>query len=95
MASNSVLVDMTLSATYVTEARARFGAEAIFVSIRVDEDERRQREFVRKDRSPVAWNHRLTGLQGPEDLYDLVLDSSTMTPEECAAAVIGTAELVV
>jgi gluconate kinase len=89
-ASHNVIVDMTLPESYVVAARERFG-EALFVSLRVTEDDRQRREVGRRDRSPVMWDAQKTALQGPKDLYDLVVGASRMEPRECALAILSKA----
>lgn len=79
---------MTLPQSYVAEARRRFGAGALFVGLRLSEQVRRARESSRSDRAPVPWSQVLTALGGPDDIYDLSLDSPQMPPIEAAETVI-------
>lgn len=65
-----IIVDGSFPATYVREARDRFGDRALFVTLQVSERERRAREVRRRDRSPIQWNEGMTALGGPPDLYD-------------------------
>ena len=86
--SANVVVDGSLPASYVTEARDRFGEQAVFVTLQIAEVERRTREQTRDDRKTIQWNEGLTALGGSPDLYDLVIDGLTKTPAECAAEIL-------
>ncbi|MDP9069298.1 MAG: hypothetical protein M3N53_13270 [Actinomycetota bacterium] len=90
----SVVVDGSLPATYVKEAKERFGDKALFVTLRVTESERRRRERSRRDRSPIQWNERMTSLGGGRELYDLVIDSTATSPDDAARQILRAAREV-
>jgi chloramphenicol 3-O-phosphotransferase len=85
----TVVVDGSLPAAYVEEARERFGDKAVFVTLRVTESERRRRERTRRDRSPVQWNERMTALGGGPELYDMVIDSVATSPADAAKEILA------
>ena len=89
--SGNVILEGSLPATYVEEARGGLGSDGLFVSLRVSRREWQRREMTRDDREAVQWNERLTALQGSPDLYDLTLDTSELAPNECADAVLAKA----
>lgn len=89
--SGDTILEASLPATYVEEARGRLGSDGLFVSLRVSRREWQRREITRNDRESVQWNERLTALQGSPDLYDLTLDTSELAPNECADAVLAKA----
>jgi chloramphenicol 3-O-phosphotransferase len=82
--SGNVIVDGSPPASYVAEARERFGGRALFVSLRVTDVRRRAREGCRRDRSPIQWNEGMTALQGDPELYDVVIETSNRSARECA-----------
>lgn len=84
---NDVVIDMTLPGSYVEEARRRFGSDAVVVSLRTTEEVRQARDLRRKDRSPVRWSPTLTSLHGPDSLYDLILQTDSLSPQESARSV--------
>lgn len=83
-----VVIEGSLPGSYVVEARERFGEGAFFVQLRLSETERQRRERSRRDRSPVAWNEAMTALGGGDDLYDLVIDTTDVSPEDCARSIL-------
>lgn len=88
--ASNLVVEISLPASHVRTARARFGGRSMFVILRVSEDERRRRERKRSDRVPISWwTPAMTELGGPDGLYDLVVDSGTSSPGERADEVIG------
>lgn len=89
--SMDVVVDASLPASYVTEARERFGDQAFFVSLRITENERQARERSRRDRKPVQWSPAMTALGGGPELYDLVIEASRETPTDCANRILEAA----
>lgn len=87
----NLIVDMSLPARYVTEAKNRLGRAGLFVALRLSEGDRLTRDAARTDRSAVSWSSTLTDLLGPDELYDLVINTSETTPSECADAVLSKA----
>jgi chloramphenicol 3-O-phosphotransferase len=85
---SNVIVDMSLPQSYVAEARDRFGSSSLFVGLRLPEVARRARDVERSDRPPVPWGPALTALRGPDNIYDLNLDTHQMSIAEAAEAVI-------
>jgi shikimate kinase len=59
--SANVVVDGSLPASYVTEARDRFGEQAVFVTLQIAEVERRTREQTRDDRKPIPGRSDVRG----------------------------------
>lgn len=91
MVSSNAIVDASLPASYVEEAKAQFGSRGLFVALRLGESSRRAREAARARDVSVRWDLRMTELLGPEELYDLNLDSSASSPAELADAVLSKA----
>lgn len=85
--TEDVVVDIPLPGSYVSKARERF-PDALFVSLRITENERVAREKVRKRKRPLVWNQEIANAQGSEDLFDLVIDATVNTPMECAQAIL-------
>ena len=91
--SSNVILDVTLPASFVERTRERFGSSVMFVSLRVEEDEWHRRDSHRTDRGRLRqWDASLTALQGPEDLYDLVIDTTHLTPHGCAERILSKAQ---
>ena len=89
MKSSNTLLDVTLPPDYVERSRERFARDALFVGLRIDEEEWRRRDSSRPDRPALqSWSGQLSALQGPEDLFDLVLDTTVMPPPKCAEAIL-------
>lgn len=88
MDSTNLIVDMSMPATYSAETQRRFGRTGLFVALRLDERDRVARDTARLDRAPVEWSPMLTELLGPDELYDLVIDTSEKTSSECAEVVL-------
>ena len=91
LASSKVLMDATLSANQVIEARDRLGDAAAFVIVRIDEETRDRRQ-AQRDRNgrPLGfeWRPEFNSMPGRDDLYDLVLDARLLTAEQCARHVL-------
>ena len=93
MASANVILDVTLPAAYVKRTKERFGASVMLVSLRVDEDEWRRRENQRPDRPPLeGWGTETSALQGPEELYDLAIDTTHKVTEAIVEEVLSEAQ---
>jgi chloramphenicol 3-O-phosphotransferase len=85
--ADDVVVDVPLPGSYVLKARQRF-PDALFVSLRITEDERVAREKVRKRKRPLVWNQEIADAQGSEDLFDLVIDATDKTPAQLAEVIL-------
>ncbi len=81
-----VIVDAAIPAGYLTEARERF-PDAVFVSLRVSERERRLRE--QKRRRNLTWNPEIAASQADEGSFDLVVDATESSPAECAETILA------
>lgn len=87
--SSNLIVDAALDEQQVREAQERFAGNAIFILVRVNEADRARRERSRHDRR-LAYEFRQEWheIAGPDELYDLVLDSSALNPAQCVSRVI-------
>jgi chloramphenicol 3-O-phosphotransferase len=86
------LLDFTMTASQVTEARTRFMGRSTFVILRIDEATRAARQHERDrrgNRLGFAWQHRFHSMPGGDELYDLVLASDTTRPIELAQLIVG------
>lgn len=93
MTSTNVILDASLPASYVERTRQRFERSVMLVSLRIEQKEWRRRDSRRADRGPLQqWDTALTALQGPENLYDLVVDTTHMTPDSCAETIVSRAQ---
>lgn len=85
MESSNVIVDGAWTQQQVVVAKNRFGGAGLYVILRIDEAERTRREAVRQDRQLGSkWDPSWHEMPGPNDIYDLVIDSGTSSPSECA-----------
>jgi hypothetical protein len=95
-ASTNLLVDAPLPQAYVETARARFGRRAMFVLLRLDQQEWRRRERTRGDRPPIGWDDELLATvlaqAGDDSAYDLVIDSTQHSPAASARLVRATVQ---
>jgi chloramphenicol 3-O-phosphotransferase len=91
--SANVIVDGAWTERQVLEAQERLRSAAMFVVLRIDESERSKRESLRRDRRlGHPWDPAWHNISGPNELYDLVIDSKTTGVHESAALVLGAAE---
>jgi chloramphenicol 3-O-phosphotransferase len=86
-AESDVVVDMTIPASYLTDAITRF-PDAVFVSLRISESERRAREHKRKRKRPFNWDDEIAATQAPEDAFALILNTDARSPAECAESIL-------
>lgn len=89
MGLGNVVVDASLPASYIEDARRRFAGRALFVALRLAESDRRARELMRARNVPLEWNEYMTRLLGPSGLYDLNLNTSRRSPTQCADEVLS------
>jgi chloramphenicol 3-O-phosphotransferase len=90
---SNVVVDGAWTERQVIEAQERFGDMGLYVILRIDESERRRRESVRKDRRLGSkWDPSWHDVPGPDDLYDLVIDSKLRDVSECANIILTKAK---
>ena len=82
-----VIVDASIPEGYLAEARTRF-PNAVFVSLRVSERERRSRERKRSRRN-LTWNPEIAASQANEGSFDLVIDTTESSPAECAEKILA------
>lgn len=62
----------------IVRARELFGPDPLFVILRIDEREREKRESSRMDRQlGHSWDPSWHDMPGPDNLYDLVVDSKS------------------
>lgn len=88
--SNNVVVDGAWTKDQVTEAQSRFGASGLYVILRIDEPERQKRESARTDRRLTSsWDPAWHDMPGPDEIYDLVLDSGVMDVLACVDAILA------
>ena len=93
MAAGNVILDVTLPGSFVERTREQFGSRVMLVSLRIDEGEWRRRDSKRADRGRLKhWDASLTALQGPEHLYDVVIDTTHMSPDRCAETILSGAQ---
>ena len=89
---SNVVLDAAFPASYTLRARERFRTNMMLVSLRIDESEWRRRDSRRNDRGALEyWHASLTSLQGAENLYDLVIDTTDTPPDKCAEAILSKA----
>lgn len=86
-ADRDVVVDMTIPAGYLVDAKERF-PHAVFVSLRITESERQARERKRRRHVPLTWDDEIAARQASEDSFDLVLDTTAQSPAECAKSIL-------
>jgi len=85
------LLDFTMTAGQVLEARSHFLGRSTFVILRIDEPTRtaRQRERDRRgNRLGFPWKQQYHQMPGSDDLYDLVLPGEGPRPVDSARAII-------
>jgi cytidylate kinase len=93
--SSNIVVDSALSAQQVREARVQFQDKAAFVLLRVNESDRVLRERKRRDRRlTYTFQQEWHDLVGPDELYDLVLDTSSLNPAQCTTQMIRAVQRV-
>lgn len=91
--SGNVIADGAWTERQVLDAQERFGSAAFFVILRIDEPERRRRESFRRDRVlGHPWDPSWHDMPGPDELYDLVIDSRTTTAKESAGLILRAAK---
>jgi chloramphenicol 3-O-phosphotransferase len=84
--AENVVMDGAWTGQQVQQARRRF-PDGLYVILRLEERERKRRQAKRP---PLGhpWNPANHDLPGPNDLYDLVLDSTRMDVSTCTNAVL-------
>lgn len=89
LARSNVIVDGAWTERQVMEAQGRFGNAGLYVILRIDETERRRRESMRKDRRlGYAWDPSWHDMPGPDEVYDLAIDSKLKNVSECARIIL-------
>ncbi len=87
--TGTVLVEGAMPRSYVKEAREALGERAFVVSLRVSETERARRERTRGDRPAVELPQLVLAQQGEPELFDLVLDTTRLSPQAVAEQIIA------
>jgi chloramphenicol 3-O-phosphotransferase len=85
------LLDFTMTASQVIEARARFMGRSTFVILRIDEATRAARQHERDrrgNRLGFPWQQQFHSMPGADELYDLVLAGDTSRPIELAQLIV-------
>ena len=86
---SNVIVDGAWTERQVLESQGRFGEVGFYVILRIDESERRRREAARTDRRlGYNWDPSWHDMPGPDDMYDLVIDSKLSSVSACANAIL-------
>jgi chloramphenicol 3-O-phosphotransferase len=89
MESSNVMVDGAWTQQQVEQAQGRFGTKGLYVILRIDEAERRRRESIRSDRRLAhRWDPAWLDMPGPDDTYDVVVDSKVMSVAESADTIL-------
>ncbi len=92
LGSSNVIVDGAWTERKVSEARERFGHMGLYVVLRIDESERKRREALRKDRQlGHRWKPAWHDMPGPDDIYDVVIDSKATNVSKCATTILTAA----
>jgi hypothetical protein len=92
MQDGHVILDAPLPESFVRRTRGRFGRDSLIVSLRIDEAEWRRRDGERRDRGRlVYWSPAVAALQGPVELFDLVIDTTTTSPQSGAEMILAKA----
>jgi chloramphenicol 3-O-phosphotransferase len=90
---SNVIVDGAWTERQVNEAQERFGDAGLYVILRIDESERRRRESLRTDRRlGYPWDPSWHDMPGPDEVYDLVIDSKLKNVSECARIILERAK---
>lgn len=77
--SSNVISEGAWTQRQIVQARELLGPDPFFVILRIDERERQKRESSRRDRQlGHPWDPSWHDMPGPDDLYDLVVDSKSM-----------------
>ena len=85
------LLDFTMTANQVLEARTRFVGRSTFVILRIDEPTRAARQHERDrrgDRLGFPWQPKYHEAPGGDELYDLVLPDHSVRPEDSTRHII-------
>jgi chloramphenicol 3-O-phosphotransferase len=91
--SSDVLVDGAWTQRQIIDAQDRFGRAGLCVILRIDEPERRRRESIRRDpHLSYGWDPSWHDMPGPDEIYDLVIDSKVMSVSECADMILAKAK---
>lgn len=91
--ASNVIVDAALTERQICEVQERFTDKTLFVLLRVTESDRVRRERSRRDRRLAhTFRQEWHEIVGSDELYHLVLDSSALSPAQCASEVIRTAQ---
>lgn len=87
----NVLVEGAITERQVRDAKASFGDRAVFVVLRITEEtrQRRQRDRDREGRPlATALGENAHSRTGPDEIYDLVIDTETTSAKGCAQEIL-------
>jgi chloramphenicol 3-O-phosphotransferase len=85
-----------LTEAQVERARRRLGNASMFVILRVRESDRAAREKARREREgrqlTYEFQREWHQIPGPDEIYNVVIDSSSTSPHEAAQSVLDAAK---
>ena len=87
--AGDVIVDMSIPYFYMRRAKGRFGTSGPYVALFVSQGDREARDIIREDRAAVDRTAAKTQLTGPPKFYDVAIDTTENTPEQCADMVLA------